>query len=341
MTWERLLLQETGAPGLMNGKQAEQFAQFLAGTGSIHAMAGQFCVRPAVIRFLRRYPELFGEGNLGSVAASLDTIAPDHWPRTPAARDGWLTAWRDLRGAGADAVALHFGISILARQSFGSFCCMTPTDTARRLALPLRCLLVRFAEIASLGEYEGGLASKALHKLRRLSARGVIEFHDTLAKATRDRFDSLLVQHGVKTGGFAATSLFPRRVGGLDLVPLSTSAALESAAKGLNNCLAGYRFELVNGDSVLLAVRQREQWVAAIHIVVFERPPYAVAFEARGPENQPVPAVIAKLAHALAASVGEASASAFSTQSRKEAARHALDVLARHAQIRAMAQLIR
>lgn len=109
----------------------------------------------------------------------------------------------------------------------------------------------------------------------------------------------------------------------------------------MNNCLAGYRFELVNAGNVLLAVCQREQWLVAIHIAVFEHPPYAVAFEARGPENQPVPVVIVKLAHALAASVGEASASAFITRSRREASRNALDGFARHARVQGMAQLIR
>lgn len=332
--------QAIDAPGQRNPAQPGSLIESLAAAGSIRAAASQLDVRPAVLRLLLRHPALICD-DLASVATSLDGITPDHWPTLPGAQNAWVRAWHDLRDAGADEITLSWGMRILARQSRGCFDCTTPIDPARRLALPLRRLLLLLSDMTQRGDHERTLVSRALQKLMRLSVRGVIDFHDSLAKASREHFDALLKQSCLKTGGFTAPSLFRRNLGGLDLMPLRGAADLNYAARGLKNCLAGYQFDLISGDNVLLAIRDGPQWVAAIHIALFEHPPHAIAFEARGPHNQTIPVPIAKLSHALAASVGADSAKSFCAHSCHQAQLNNLDIPAFQARLEALERLVR
>lgn len=317
----------------LDAAQENQNRDLFGQPASIRQVAAHLNVRPAVVRHLLHFPALLCDAP-ALVATTLNGIAPDHWPRALAVRT-WQDTWTALRSAGADDTTAALGVRLIGRQSRGRYelPAMAGHAAAARLVLPLRRLLTMQDSSATP---DRSSSPPVASWVERMSVRGVIERHQHVCRRRREIFDRLLKETGRRMDATTVPEVFPARLGPLDLIPLRSATDLGRAARGLHNCLASYRYELVSGHDLLLGVRQAGRWQAAIHLALFDQPPYALAFEARGPHNLAAEAPVTRLAHALAASIDASAVQALSTVTRAAAKRLGVDRLAAVARAEAL-----
>jgi hypothetical protein len=323
------------APGgvCLDAAQESQSHDLFGQPVSIRQVAAHLNVRPAVVRHLLHFPALLCDAP-ALVATTLNGIAPDHWPRALAV-SAWQDTWTALRTAGADDTTAALGVRLIGRQSRGRYelPVMAGHAAAARVVLPLRRLLT-MQDSSTTPDPSSPLPVATWAE--RLSVRGVFERHEHVCRRRREIFDQLLKETSRRVDVTTVPEIFPARLGPLELIPLRSATDLGRAARGLHNCLGSYRYELVSGQDLLLGVRQAGQWQAAIHLALFDQPPYALAFEARGPHNQEVEAPVTRLAHALAASIDASAVQALSTAARAAAKRLDVDRLAAVARAEAL-----